>query len=245
MEAIGSPASVTIGLAFLSRVTADLAYSSPFVQNIGCSHESAQEFKRNMLFINEKVIRKWRETTIDHILQECRPGLQKQQTLAGPSPQILQALLTLCESIRQLGIFHQPVRQNSIAQELLRSLVTSWFGQNHEDGGQSLHDLAFLQKLSDQYGQSWAETSNLLAGRLKASVRDDAMLSDLEKTASDYLARTQTLLSGLLPPPSTLALDAPLLQFGNPSAGPSHIPAIDLAKPSPRFGMLLVGNADR
>ncbi|KDR85455.1 hypothetical protein GALMADRAFT_132149 [Galerina marginata CBS 339.88] len=246
IEAIDSPDSDTNGLAFLCRTAADLAYSSLFIQNIGCSHESAKDFKQKMVSINDKVLRKWKEITVDRIIQECRPRLQKRplQTTGGPSSHILQALLSICDSVRQLGVFHHPARQNSIAQELLRSFIMSWFAKG-DAGEHSMQDIAFLQKLSDQYGPPWADASDLLAGKLKTSVCDDVTLSGLGKTASEYLARTQTLLSSLLPPPPAPTLDAPLLQFGIPSLGQNHDSAVDLAKPSPRFGMLLVGNADR
>lgn len=63
-------------------------------------------------------------------------------------------------------------------------------------------------------------------------------------SASEYLLRSQTLLSILLPASKIPNLDVPLLQFGVPAAGQSYNPATDLAKPSPRFGMLLVGQTN-
>jgi len=63
-------------------------------------------------------------------------------------------------------------------------------------------------------------------------------------SASDYLVRSQTLLSILLPAPAIPNLDIPLLQFGVPPAGQSYNSSTDLAKPTPRFGMLLVGKAE-
>ena len=68
---------------------------------------------------------------------------------------------------------------------------------------------------------------------------------NIDSCASEYLARSQTLFSGLLPPLSKTALESQLLQFGVPSTGQTYHSALDVAKPSPRFGMLLVGNTDR
>lgn len=72
-------------------------------------------------------------------------------------------------------------------------------------------------------------------------------LDDLKRNATEALARMQTLLATLLPPPSPGSLsDAPdkfaaLLPYGIPVLGQQFQSAIDLAKPTSRFGLLLVG----
>lgn len=73
-------------------------------------------------------------------------------------------------------------------------------------------------------------------------------LDDLKQNATEALTRMQTLLATLLPPPSSPALlsDAPdkfaaLLPYGIPVLGKQFQSAIDLAKPTSRFGLLLVG----
>jgi len=66
----------------------------------------------------------------------------------------------------------------------------------------------------------------------------------ITSSASDYLVRSQTLLSGLLPALAVPNLDTPLLQFGVPPAAQNYTSGTDLAKPTPRFGMLLVGKAE-
>ncbi|KAJ7446473.1 Vps51/Vps67 domain-containing protein [Mycena galericulata] len=71
--------------------------------------------------------------------------------------------------------------------------------------------------------------------------------------ASDYLSRTQTLFAPLLPLQSPMrTLDsstdkfAPLLPFGSPATDQQQFqPAVELAKPSSRFGLLLVGTSVR
>ncbi|PPQ67134.1 hypothetical protein CVT25_005735 [Psilocybe cyanescens] len=246
-QAVESSAPHPVGLAFLSRVTADLAYFSLFIRDIGCDKKSARDFKCTMISINEKVVRTWCEITTNQILQEWRPSLQKRplQVTAGPSPQVFKAVMSVCDSVRQLGIFHDPTRQSSVAQDVLRSLIISWLKENQPDGEQNAHDIAFLHKISNLHGEAWADISELLYEKLKTSVHDETVRIDIEKTGSEYLARTQTLLSVVIPPPSVPVFDTPFLQLGVSSTGQVQQYAIDIAKPSPRFGLLLVGNVDR
>ncbi|KAJ7808224.1 hypothetical protein B0H14DRAFT_3482501 [Mycena olivaceomarginata] len=67
----------------------------------------------------------------------------------------------------------------------------------------------------------------------------------------DYLARTQTLFAVLLPPQSPMrplnSADkfAPLLPWGSPALDQQFQPAVELAKASSRFGLLLVGTSAR
>ena len=80
---------------------------------------------------------------------------------------------------------------------------------------------------------------------------DDAVLIE------QHLLRTQVLLAPLLPlssqPPTHLTKSSTkpstkdtrtesLLQFGIPAVEQTAQPVMDLAKPGPRFGSLLVGN---
>lgn len=79
--------------------------------------------------------------------------------------------MSVCDSVRQLGIFHDPTRQSSVAQDVLRSLIISWLKENQPDGEQNAHDIAFLHKISNLHGEAWADISELLYEKLKTSVR--------------------------------------------------------------------------
>jgi hypothetical protein len=62
-----------------------------------------------------------------------------------------------------------------------------------------------------------------------------------ESQLTDVLARTQMLLAFLFPSQSkTVDKAAALLRFGKPSGGQEYHSAVDVAKPSPRLGLLLV-----
>ena len=73
-----------------------------------------------------------------------------------------------------------------------------------------------------------------------------AMLSEAQ--LQDHFARTQILLASLLPQPcSTIPENKPgktnsLLYAGLPTVEQQFQSAVDLVKPSPRFGLLLVGS---
>jgi len=142
--------------------------------------------------------------------------------------------------------------------QLINSLVVEHFDALDD---QAIHDLAFLRKLSGLFGARWADITSLLDRKLKSAVSkihchdlrlrlifskvpDDTQLLEVNDMASEHFARTQTMFFLLLPLPPTLGFDTPLLQFGVPSVGQNFNSAIDIAKPSPRFGMLLVGKTD-
>ncbi|KAF8807829.1 hypothetical protein BYT27DRAFT_7189922 [Phlegmacium glaucopus] len=246
-NATGSTAN---GLVFLSRVTEDLASASLFVENIACSHYAGQEFKSKLALSNTKIIQKWRETIVTQIIRDSHflrgKHPSESATPDGPSPQLVQSLLSVSDSTRRLGIACHPARQKVVVQDTLRLLITSWINEGWENyGNQALHDLAFLRKIADAYGSEWEDISALLAGKLKANASDSTDHENIESCASEYLARTQTLFSGLLPSLSETAPESQLLQFGVPSTRQNYHSVLDLAKPSPRFGMLLVGNTDR
>jgi hypothetical protein len=231
-------------------VTDNLASSSLFIENIDCSQRTAEEFKQAMTSINDRVIAKWRDMVIKRVVSQIRPRIKRSSQKAGqlgPSPEIQRGLLSLCDSIRQLGVVYHPIRQRVIVQEILRSFITQWIDDDVKvnDGPLDPNDIVFLRKVSDLYGESWSDISTALADKSMSLVSDKTVLADLEDNASEYLARTQTLFSIILPCPSAPIFDTPLLRFGAPSAGQNHQSAISLAKPSPRFGMLLVGDSGR
>jgi len=220
------------------------------VENIACSHHAGQEFNSKLALLNAKIIHKWREITVGQIIRDSHflRGKHPSQNAApaGPSPQLTKSLLSLSDATSRLGIARHPARQKAVVQDTLRLLITSWIDEGWEVyDEQALHDLAFLRKIADVYGSEWEDVSLLLAGKLKANASDTTDHENIDKCASESLARSQTLISGLLPSLSKTAPESQLLQFGVPSTSQSYHSAIELAKPSPRFSMPLVGNTDR
>jgi hypothetical protein len=63
--------------------------------------------------------------------------------------------------------------------------------------------------------------------------------------AAEHLARSQLVLDALLPPPADAPAGGavPLLRIGAPSTETVFSPAMEIVKPGPRFGLLLVADA--
>lgn len=78
--------------------------------------------------------------------------------------------MSVCDNVRQLGVSHDPIRQSSVAQDILRSFITLWLEEDQPDRGQNAYDIAFLQRLSNLHGDAWADISELLDAKLKACV---------------------------------------------------------------------------
>ncbi|KAF9567030.1 hypothetical protein CPC08DRAFT_65181 [Agrocybe pediades] len=171
-DAISQPKPRLEGLAILSRVTCDLVQSSSFIDNIGCDQDTVQEFKRSMMTINHKVLEKWRAIMMAAVAREHQPFTEKRpmQAPVAPSPQLLRALLKICENIQHLGLFHYPTKQHAVAKEALRSIVELWLKDDLGHEEQIFFDRSFLKKLADLYGESFSDVSNLLADKLKSSV---------------------------------------------------------------------------
>ncbi|KAF9486293.1 hypothetical protein BDN70DRAFT_869769 [Pholiota conissans] len=237
------------GFTFLCRIMDDLASSSSFISNIGCTKAAIQEFKRELSVVNQNVLEKWRENTVNRIIQDCTAQIRYTSRATDPigiSAPMLHGLLNLCDSIRQLGIIYHPVNQHTIVQKILRTFIATWaskfWDEKIEDA--ALHDIAFIRNLAERYGELWEDIVAGLSKKLKTAISDEAALSELEISVAEYFARTQTLFAILLPAPLNPVYDVPLLRFGTPTTQGQQS-AIDLAKPSPRFGMLLTGNAER
>ncbi|KJA28288.1 hypothetical protein HYPSUDRAFT_74168 [Hypholoma sublateritium FD-334 SS-4] len=237
------------GLVFLSRITDDLMSSSSFINNISCTQSNMQEFGRKVSTINRSTVRKWGEITIHGLIEDCKTKAQKSSKITGLSTALLHGLLSLSDYLRQLGVIHHPVKKDSIVQETLHSFITLWINEFWGDdvGKDSLFDVLFLSDISTRYGEPWSQLSGIISQKLKSALLEEETIFEDRQSVSEYLSRTQTLFAILLPPPPTPIFDSPLSRFGTPTAGQGQQSAIDLAKPSPRFGMLLVGNvnADR
>ena len=77
--------------------------------------------------------------------------------------------------------------------------------------------------------------------------------NSLDMSVREYLRRAQILLAGLVPsiPPAPAEGSSPtktdkisaLLLYGAPAVEQRFEPALELAKPPPRFGLLLVGGS--
>ncbi|KAF8078884.1 Vps51/Vps67 domain-containing protein [Lyophyllum atratum] len=247
----------TYGLVFLARVSDELSSSSPFISEIGCQPSVMEDFREKTIALHDHVVHHWRTHTVSRIVREHRLAFRPIHHVhknslkpSGPSSDLVQSLLSLSNSIQELGVSPDQSRQRSLVQETLTQFIADFTGDGWDwDSVQSLHDVAFLRKLAAAQGEGCSDLSSILEGRLEENLPADLNLEDLHKSATDSLARMQTLFATLLPqhPPIPLSDSADkfsvLLPFGIPPLDQQFQPAVELAKPTSRFGLLLVGGA--
>ncbi|KAG6841748.1 hypothetical protein C0991_007077 [Blastosporella zonata] len=248
-------ATNTDGLVFLGRVSDELSSSSPFISEIGCQSSVLQVFRQTTAALHDRVIDRWRTYTVSSIVREHRLArrpihlaLKETLTPSGPSSDLVQSLLTLSTSIQALGAPRSQSWQQPLVKATLEHFITELTGDEwDEESLQSVYDMAFLWKLATLYGEAQDGLASRLDERLRDNLRNDVDLDTLHGSAGDSLARTQTLFATLLPSqpaiPSPASMDkfSALLRFGTPPQEEQFQPAVELAKPTSRFGLLLVG----
>ncbi|KAG1828105.1 hypothetical protein EV424DRAFT_1318721 [Suillus variegatus] len=250
-------------LIFLSRVAVEISLTSPFLDNIGCDEVVALQFRDKTGLLFDRIINRWREHTISSAIS-VYDDAKFHLTLSGlffvclarrPSPALMESLHALSTSLHSLGLTHHPSQLTSIASSLL-SLFIDKFTRDMPNGDtgrnvQMLNDANFLRCLSLVWPSEILETSSL--DRLIAALQSEVQSSgghlqpDPEQAAKEYLMRTQMLLSALLPPTSSIRPAkeggdkiSALLTFGVPGADTTFLSAVELAKVSTRFPLLLV-----
>ncbi|KAF8899004.1 hypothetical protein BD779DRAFT_52580 [Infundibulicybe gibba] len=235
---IGQSQGVLDGLIFVSRLANDFSLISPFISRIGCQQQTVQEFRGATEIIRDGIIDRWRDHTVSSISQTYCAAFQLRSKFleqACPSADLLDALLTLSRSIRQLGICQDYRRRSHVANMTLRQFLGEILGGISSENS----DLPFLWEIVECYGLGWADMREKL---LQAN-------DGHEPTPSHSLPRLQSLFANLLPPhtdsdiPSSDKM-ANLLPFGSPSPDTQYQPAVELAKPSSRLGLLLVDDSD-
>ena len=170
----------------------------------------------------------------------------------------------LSNAVQQLGIHRDQARQQRLAGDTLRLFLQHLAtDQWRSDGFQTLCDAGFLRALTGLWGHDWSDVASILDDKIQqvrlslthhprdththlargqlipqGEIRDAA---ELERSAAAYLARVQVLLAGLLP--AREGAKNELLRYGTPAVGQEFQPALELAKPGARFGLLLVGGS--
>lgn len=99
------------------------------------------------------------------------PEFSESAPPSGPSAGLVRSLLSLSNSIEQLGISRNQSKHTNLVQASLRQFILE-FTEGEWEGSdiQSLCDLAFLWKLAELQGAEWAEICSLLDGRIEANV---------------------------------------------------------------------------
>jgi conserved oligomeric Golgi complex subunit 1 len=194
-------------------------------------------------------------------------SLDANQMSPNYSSALTHSLLALSTALQELGIItDSPRRDGIIKQTLYQFLDTLTKGEVHRMEHGHRRNILFLQKLLDEWDSNWLESAGplraklkdltvvcygvVLANRILTNSKAENAENEKDKLSS-YLAGTQTLLASLFPrvkhEVSAIVKGdkkSALLRHGIPTAAQDIQPSIDIVKPSPRFGLLLVGGAD-
>ncbi|KAH6916980.1 hypothetical protein BKA70DRAFT_1091376 [Coprinopsis sp. MPI-PUGE-AT-0042] len=201
-------------LVALANIADDLASSSIFSTHIGCRHTAIQ--------------------------------------IAGPSPLLFHCLSSLSDALRQVGVRPERIRHRPIVKESLRAFIRHILSEDAPPP--QFHDLCLLRAMASKYGPELEESVAILSDTIGKSSMP-SQNKEQDDVASEYLARTQTLLSTLLPCSTHVQTSTPaatngsisqarLLLFDTPSTKQEYQSALEVAKPSPRFGLLLVNSSE-
>ncbi|KAF9535657.1 hypothetical protein CPB83DRAFT_913079 [Crepidotus variabilis] len=163
----------TVALVFLARVTDVLHSGSSFSDQIGCGFKESHAFKEELRCINEDILERWRNITIQRLLDEPQFQLNAQLSQTrGPSPALLQALILLAEDLKRLGIVFNPIRHQEVVRDTMGFFVQSVLERSRDTRDEQTNfNLAFLWKISESYGQPWSDTTAKVHQLLLTSVR--------------------------------------------------------------------------
>ncbi|KIK70711.1 hypothetical protein GYMLUDRAFT_65924 [Collybiopsis luxurians FD-317 M1] len=238
-------------LIFIGRVVEELSSTSPFISQMSCDEAVTQEFHQKARSLYNTIIDRWREFVVLRVLARHRVArpLRDFNNLpcVSPSTNLIESLLSLANSIQNLGFSQGPLRHAHLADRTTHLFISRLVNREWEDDEiQMLHDMAFLRKLSELWGPHWNDVGNLLEVKI-SQIRElrDGLPSDetLSNRSADCLARTQTILAPVLPYTAKSASSdrsTALLPLGVPSSEQEYRTAVEVARPSSRFALLLV-----
>jgi hypothetical protein len=195
-------------------------------------------------------------------------SLDANQMSQNYSSALTQSLLAMSTALQELGIITDSSRRDSMIKQTLYQfldMLTQGEIRRMEHSGHR-RNLLFLQKLLEEWDSKWLESAGPLKTKLKdlievcsgvvlakqtlTNLKVENVESEQDKLSS-YLAGTQTLLASLFPRVKhEIGMlgkgdnKGALLRHGIATAVQDVQPCIDIVKPSPRFGLLLVGGAD-
>ncbi|KAL1683766.1 Vps51/Vps67 domain-containing protein [Schizophyllum commune] len=255
-------------LLFVGRLAENLNNGSSFVGDMSCSDGYREDFRVKTRNLHESIVDRWRLHEVNRVIHQHKlhePSVAGTSTAAfSPSFALVNALCELSNAVQQLGIHRDRTRQQRLAGDTLRLFLQHLAtDQWKSDGFQALCDAGFLRALTGLWGPDWRDVASILDDKIQQvrlslthHPRDTrthptpAQLipqgeireaGELERSAAAYLARVQVLLAGLLP--AREGAKNELLRYGTPAVGQEFQPALEIAKPGARFGLLLVGGS--
>ncbi|KIJ66282.1 hypothetical protein HYDPIDRAFT_174426 [Hydnomerulius pinastri MD-312] len=261
-ELMASPHTDTAiqNLVFHARLAIEFSTSSSFVPNIGCEQAVAADFREKMDALFARIITCWEEHVVSIVVSNYTKSVMAWRgspgpTSAHPSPPVMECLYSLSSSIHSLGLVHHPSHLTNIAQAVIAKFTTAFIRAIDDgislDAVQVLHDLTFLRCLASKWRITEITLIEKAIGKARLYLGNPSEPSkyDPDRNALECLARTQMLISALLPlepvSPAEPAKEsgdkmAALLTYGVPGVDVQFVPAVELAQPSSRFPLLLI-----
>ncbi|KAH9065792.1 hypothetical protein EDB87DRAFT_889121 [Lactarius vividus] len=252
-------------LAFVSRLTETL-HASPFDSDLGCDAISNNiNFRGGISALREQSVTQWRGFVVSTVsadyLKTSLHARSRSDLSCQPSSSLMHALLSLSSYVHSVEIpssYTTGKHKRGIAESVIRhfvaTLVDTLEASEELRGAQaSIWDLKFLRRLLALWTSDWDGLLKL--DKLIEQVRSSRNpTNDEGSLLEQHILRTQILLAPLLPlapshPPKSSSKSSAkdtrtesLLLFGVPPAEQATQPVMDLVKPGPRFGSLLVGS---
>ncbi|KAF8560033.1 hypothetical protein OG21DRAFT_1401009 [Imleria badia] len=237
-------------LVFYAHIAKELS-TSPFVCNVGCDQAVAASFREEMNALFERTMSCWEEYVVSDTMSYYARTVTTWQTPPGthPSPPMMECLYMLSTSIHNLGMSHHQSYLMTVPQRMIAKFSAA-FVRNIDDGGaldmlQVLYDLSFLRHLTSKWKNAEVAALEHAIDRLQSHLTDSSK-HDADRSASDYLSRTQMLISALVPEaPEVTPVEngdkiTGVLKYGMTVMDSQFLPAVELAPPSSRFPLLLV-----
>lgn len=248
--------------SFVEYLVPDESGRQTFCSEMSSVHDSSLDVWRS--YTVHAALQEWRPM-FNH------PGTasSKPSTL---STNLSKALQTLAISIQQLGFARHTVSSKQVPKRLLEGFCIAVASEIPESADgvttQILWDLLFLSRLCAVHqDRKYDSALSTVLERVKASILSkvedaEAFNTHLESTVDLQLSRSQLLLGLLLPTsravsslsvPPTPGLTGSRFKTGSSALASQSLPppaekdfqlAMEIAKPSSRFGMLLVPSVD-
>ncbi|KAI0734707.1 hypothetical protein C8Q72DRAFT_807315 [Fomitopsis betulina] len=266
---VGDIDSARRTLAFLGRLQYELASSSSFISTIGVEQKALDELRTQLLALHDQTFERWRGLVVENITTYIWPRMRSEgeprlrqagDNQKRPSTAVVEALLHLASSLQDFWAAIDPTRKKKLVSESIIHLVSRVDATEITEPTRAVQyywDVRFVRQLLDAW--DLADTQTQLDGQL-ANLREklrslgvDRPQVEGDDSIPDYLSRMQVIFAPLFPPPevqvTTSANDKAtkstvLLCYAPPAAEQHFQPALDLVKPSARFGLLLLGSSN-
>ncbi|KZV74823.1 hypothetical protein PENSPDRAFT_681531 [Peniophora sp. CONT] len=253
VETQANEAADAKALAFVTRVAHELVRSS-FLADVRAGTDAGAEFDARVDAIREAALGRWRALAVGEVLDVYSVAWKRSVGVgaaAGPSSALMQALLSIVSASRTVYASVLLDADPRAAGETLRAFIATLLDSDLAPAPVQTRafvwDLRFLRKLALLWGAGWEDVVERLDERitqLESSLDTPSTSSNPDTVVSDHIARTNVLLAPLLPPGATVGAGgkasgkASSAVNGLDSSAPS---TMELVKPGPRFGLLLVG----